>query len=415
MPAPSLSTTPEETEILDGLLKFVESEVVPIQRSVDKLFENQRLYWDENGREVRQITDARRKVRELSAAAGYYTMFCPESLGGAGLGVRLWFLAFEMLHHKYGPPYTMLPYFVLSHFTGGPHEVWEHASPELQAEVLPDLSSGKLQGAFGLSEPDAGSDSWMMRTTAVRDGDDWIINGMKQWTSWSPTADFVMVYAVTNKELFAQRKGGVSCFYVPTSTPGYSLAGIVKIFGQIGGDEGILAFDNVRVPNAYLVGELDKGFSLAMLGVRHGRLSNAARNLGFARWAMEKTIDYAKIRKTFGKPIGEHQAVQMYLAENAIKMYAARSMALDAAAKVDLGFDVRDEVSMVKAFTTKSCYEIFDKCIQIHGGMGIANETRLVDAWFMSRINQIAEGATEIQYRAIAQGLLAGRTNLEFQ
>lgn len=415
MHAPSLSITPEETQILDGLLKFVESEIEPIQRSVDKLFENQRLYWDENGKEVPQITEARRQVREAAARAGYYTMFCPESLGGAGLGVRLWFLAYEMLHYKYGPPYTQLPYFVLSHFTGGPHEVWEHASPELQAEVLPALSSGKLQGAFGLSEPDAGSDSWMMRTTAVRDGDDWIINGTKQWTSWSPTADFIMVYAVTNKELFAQRKGGVSCFYVPTDAPGYSLAGIVKIFGQIGGDEGILAFDNVRVPDTYRVGELDQGFALAMLGVRHGRLSNAARNLGFARWAMEKTVEYAKIRRTFGKPIGEHQAVQLYLAENAMKIYAGRSMALDAAGKVDQGHDARDEVSMVKAFVTKNCYEIFDKCMQIHGGMGISNETKLIDAWFMSRLNQIAEGATEIQYRQIAQGLMTGRLDLEFQ
>lgn len=415
MDAPSLSITPEEAQILDGLMKFVESEIEPIQRSVDKLFENQRLYWDENGKEVPQITEARRQVREAAAKAGYYTMFCPESLGGAGLGVRLWFLANEMLHHKYGPPYTQLPYFVLSHFTGGPHEVWEHASPELQAEVLPALSSGKLQGAFGLSEPDAGSDSWMMRTTAVRDGSDWIINGTKQWTSWSPTADFIMVYAVTNKERFAQRKGGVSCFYVPTNAPGYSLAGIVKIFGQIGGDEGILAFDSVRVPDTYRVGELDQGFALAMLGVRHGRLQNAARNLGFARWAMEKTVEYAKIRRTFGKPIGEHQAVQLYLAENAIKIYAGRSMALDAAGRVDQGYDARDEVSMVKAFVTKSCYEIFDKCMQIHGGMGISNETRLIDAWFMSRLNQIAEGATEIQHRQIAQGLMTGRFDLEFQ
>jgi acyl-CoA dehydrogenase len=416
MNAPSLSITPEETEILDGLLKFVESEVMPIQRSVDKLFENQRLYWDEaTGFEVPRITEARREVREVSARAGYYTMFCPESLGGSDLGVRLWFLAYEKLHHRYGPPYNLLPYTVISHFTSGPHEVWQYASPELQAEVLPDLASGKLQGAFGLTEPDAGSDSWMMRTTAVRDGDDWVINGTKQWTSWSPTADFIMVYAVTNKELFAQRKGGVTCFYVPTSTPGYSLAGVVKIFGQIGGDEGILSFDNVRVPDTYRVGELDKGFALAMLGVRHGRLSNAARNLGFARWAMEKTIDYAKIRKTFGKVIGEHQAVQTYLAENATKIYAGRCMALDAAGKIDQGFDMRDEVSMVKAYVTSSCHEVFSKCMQIHGGMGIANETRLIDAWFMSRLNQIAEGATEIQNRAIAQGVLSGRVNLEFQ
>jgi len=415
MQSPTLSTTSEETEILDGLMKFVESEVMPIQRSVDKLFADQRLYWEESGKESARITEARRKVREASARAGYYTMFCPEKFGGSELGVRLWFLAFEMLHHRYGPPYNLQPYSVLSHFTSGPHEVWEHASPELQAEVLGDLSSGKLQGAFGLSEPDAGSDSWMMRTTAVRDGDHWIINGTKQWTSWSPTADFIMVYAVTNKELFAQRKGGVTCFYVPTRTPGYSLAGIIRIFGQIGGDEGILAFDNVRVPDTYRVGELDKGFALAMLGVRHGRLANAARNLGFARWAMEKTIDYAKVRRTFGKPIGEHQAVQTYLAESAMKMYAGRAMSLDAAGKVDQGFDVRDEVSMVKAFVTQNCHEIFSKCMQIHGGMGIANETKLIDAWFMSKLNQIAEGATEIQYRSIAQGLLSGRTNLEFQ
>jgi len=404
-----------EQQVIDALHKFIDQQIMPIQKTIAKELENPRLYWDENGRESAKVTEARRAARMAAAEAGFYTMFCPTEFGGENLGIRLWFLCWESISHRYGAPITQLPYLVLSHFTGGPHEVWMHASEELKKKVLPDLSSGRIHGCFGLSEPDAGSDSWMMKTTAVRDGDDWVINGTKQWTSWSPTADFVMVYAVTDKETFAQRRGGITCFYVPTDTPGYQFSSVVKVFGQIGGDEGILTFTNVRVPDAYRVGEVGKGFDLAMLGVRHGRMSNAGRALGLSRWAMDKTLDYAKIRRTFGKTLGEHQTIQNYLAENAVKLYAGRLMALDCAAKADEGRDVRGEVSMVKLFCTRAGYEIIDKCIQIHGGMGLVNETNLFDALCVTRVMQIAEGATEIQFRSIAQLLSQGRVDLEFK
>jgi len=341
-------------------------------------------------------------------------MFCPTELGGAGLGTRQYFLCWEALATRYGAPINQFAYFILSSFSSGPSDVWVHASDTLKEEILPHLASGRYQGGFGLTEPDAGSDSWMMKTTAIRDGDDWVINGTKQWTSWSPTADFILVFAVTDKELVAQRRGGITCFYVPTNSPGYKFESVLKILGQIGGDEGILSFTNVRVPDRYRIGKVGEGFKVAMSGVRHGRLNHAGRSLGLARWALEKTIDYARLRKTFGKTLSQHQTIQNYLAECAIKLYAGRSMALDCAEKADRGQDVRGEISMLKLFCTNAAWEIVDTCMQIHGGMGLANETRLYDALFVLRVMRVAEGATEIQMRSVGQMLADGRLDLSF-
>jgi acyl-CoA dehydrogenase len=405
----------DDRQIIRSLHGFVEKEVMPVQARVKREFDDPRLYWQADGRESPVITEARREVRMKAAEAGFYTMFCPEAFGGANLGIRLWYLCWESLFHRYGAPGDQLPYYVLSHFTSGPHEVWEHASPELRAEVMPGLSSGQLQGAFGLSEPDAGSDSWMMKTRAVRDGDGWVINGSKQWTSWSPTADFIMVYAVTDPAMVAEKRGGITCFYVPTTTPGYRLESVIKLFGHLGGSEGILSFTDVRVPDAYRVGELHRGFDLAMLGVRHGRLANAGRTMGLSRWALEKAIDYAKVRKTFGHTLAEHQTIQNYLADCASKIYAARTMALDCATKADQGRDVRTEISILKLMSTQWAFEIVNTCMQIHGGMGLANETHLVDAWFQARMTHVTEGTNEIQRRSIAQNLLRGRVDLAFE
>ena len=414
-PLPLSIVSAEDQQVIDSLLKFIDQEIMPIQKALGETFTNPRLYWREDGHESEAITKAREAARVASAKAGYYTMFCPKEFGGAALGMRLWFLCWEAMHHRYGTPVSQLPYYVLSRFGSGPHEVWSHASESLKRTVIPELASGRLQGCFGMTEPDAGSDSWMMKTTAVKDGKDWLINGTKQWTSWSPTADFVMVYAVTDKEQVAARKGGISCFYVPTTTPGYRFESVLKIFGHIGGEEGILSFTDVRIPDEYRVGELHRGFDLAMLGVRHGRMSNVAMAIGLGRWAMDKAIAYANIRKTFGKTLAEHQTIQNYLAESVLKLYAARMMALDCAAKADLGRDVRTETSMAKLFATRSAYEVIDKCIQIHGGMGIANETGLFEALCHARLIQIGEGASEIQLRSIAQQLLRGRIDMTFQ
>ncbi|MBV9509946.1 MAG: acyl-CoA dehydrogenase, partial [Caulobacteraceae bacterium] len=211
-----------------------------------------------------------------------------------------------------------------------------------------------------------------------------------------------------------QKRGGITCFYVPTTTPGYRLESVIRMFGHLGGEEGILSFTDVRVPDAYRVGEVDKGFDLAMLGVRHGRLANAGRTIGLARWAMDMAVDYAKVRKTFGQTLAEHQTIQNYLAENATKLYAARAMAVDCATKADAGRDVRTEASIVKLYATRSAFEIIDSCMQIHGGMGFANETKLYAAWIQARQCFVTEGPNEIQLRSIAQNLLKGRVDLSF-
>ena len=268
----------------------------------------------------------------------------------------------------------------------------------LKAEVIPDLAAGKLQGCFALSEPDAGSDSFAMRTTAVRSGDDWLINGTKQWISWSPSADFVMVYAVTDRDMMqARRGGGITCFYVPADTRGFRVDSVIKMFGRIGGEEGILSFQDVRVPDRYRVGEVNRGFSLAMLGTRHGRLANAGRTSGLARWALDKAVAYAKIRKTFEVALAEHQTIRNYLAESAIDLYSARAMALDCAGRIDNGADGRAEVSMVKVYATQVAFRVIDRAMQIHGGMGLTNETELSDAWMNTRMTRSPRGQMNIQ------------------
>lgn len=405
-----------DQELLDALHSFVKKEIMPIQKEVQHLLDNPRLHYQEDGREVPEITAARKRARMASANAGFYTMFCPKEFGGEDLGVRQWFLCWESMFHKYGPPSTQLPYFILSHFTGGPNETWNHASPEVRERVLPGVSSGQLQGCFALTEPDAGSDNWNMKTTAVRDGDHWIINGSKQWITWSPTADFILLFAKTNKELAEKRKGGITCFFVPTDTPGYKLLSVLKVWGSIGGDEGLLSFDNVRIPDSYRMGEVDRGFELAMLGVRHGRLANAGRTLGQARWCLEKAIDYAKVRRTFGKTIAEHDTIRNYLGECAIELYAARTMALDAAAKCDNeSHDDRAEISMLKVFATRTAFNVINRTMQVMGGMGIANETKMIDSFHQARTTWIVEGTNEIQLRTISRYLLEDKIDLGFQ
>jgi butyryl-CoA dehydrogenase len=405
----------DQTEIIKGLHSFVDSAVRPIQDDLGDVFTDPRKYYLQDGRGSPLVTDARRRARELSAQAGYYTMFCPKEFGGADLGLKSWFLCWESLFHRYGAPVNQLAYFILSHFTSGPHEVWQHASDSLKAEVIPGLAAGKLQGCFALSEPDAGSDSFAMSTTAVRSGDDWVINGTKQWISWSPSADFVMVYAVTDRDMMQTRRGGgITCFYVPAGTPGFQVDSVIKLFGRIGGEEGILSFQDVRVPDRYRVGEVNRGFNLAMLGTRHGRLANAGRTLGLARWALDKAVAYAKTRKTFDVALADHQTIRNYLAESAIDLYSGRTMALDCAGRIDNGADGRSEVSMVKVYTTQVAFKVIDRAMQIHGGMGLANETELSDAWMNTRMTRITEGANEIQMRSIAAYLLSGRIDLGF-
>jgi acyl-CoA dehydrogenase len=394
-------------EFLSGLEQFVDRYVIPLERDHAELFGSPQLRYAPNGGYSAKVVALIKDVRGRSADAGYFTAFCPTDIGGGGLGSELMVRAYERLHHRYGPVY-MLPHEVLSHWTSGPSFLCSHLHPVLREQVLDGLMSGRLSTCFGMSEPDAGSDAWRMSTRAEKVDGGWVISGMKQWISNSPYADYVFLFAVTDTELQRQRKGGVSCFLVPMNAPGVSVDSVIRLFGDDGGNEAILSFREVKVADEALVGELGSGFRMAMQGVGIGRTYNAARCVGLARWALEKATEYAKIRVTFGQPIASYQGISFQLAESAMDIHAARLMALDLGARLDRGELAVAEMAMAKAFCVEACYRVYERSMQICGGMGLTSEVGLYRGWHQARILKLADGSSEILRRTVAARLLKG-------
>lgn len=394
----------DERSILEGVLSFIEKKVQPIQAANSDYFDDIRLYFDGEGKESEAVVQARRAVRVAAAEAGYYNLFTPAELGGEDLGNQFFVHMVEEISERYGPGEPREPFAndVLANVFMGPGPIWLHATAELREKILPSLMAGEVRGSFGMSEPDSGSDVWGMRTKAFKDGDEWVINGSKQWTSWVADADYLFVFAVTDPAAVAERTGGISCFYVPTDTPGYRLESMIPLFGDPGGKEGILAFEDVRIPDAWRIGDVDDGLRMGFLTLTKTRLWQAARCIGEARWAFNESAEYAKVRHTFGKPISEHQSIQNLLADMAVDIYSSHTMAMDCARLADAGGDVRLETEMVKYHATNAGVRVFDSAMQIHGGMGVVSETRLFDGWRFARVSRITEGSDQIMQRMIS-------------
>lgn len=404
---------PEEiVQIGDSLIRFVDQEVAPIEAANKALLASDRTIYDEQGRFTPQVEALKLTVRMKSAEAGFYTMFGPEELGGGGLGpVAAVYLNGRLAAHC-GPGRTLIhPVVIPSPFTNGLSPVLTFLDPALHDTYLPQLGSGEKTLCFGLSEPDAGSDVFAMKTRAVRDGDGWAITGTKQWITNGPYADYAMIFAVTDPDLAAARKGGITGFFVDTTWEGFNVVSTIPIMGQLGAEIGILSFDGLRVPDSHRLGEVNQGLKVAMRGVNTGRLGLSATCIGLARWALVQAVDYARVRKTFGKPIGEHQAVQILLADSAAEIYAAETMLMDCAQKLERGEKALAETSMVKLHCTDAANRVFDRCIQAHGGMGLTNELRLEAGYRFTRSMRIPDGTSEIQRRTIARDLLANGVN----
>ena len=401
-------TVPEQSRLLiDGLLQFLRAEVDPLEASLGETASDPHQRYDETGRYRPALLDAVRTVRTRSAAAGYYGAFVPEAVGGGGLDFVTYFLAWEALYHRAGPG-RPLPIWALAHWATGPNTIHRHLDPAVRAQYLPSLLAGETSSCFALSEPDAGSDAWAIRTRAVRDGDNWRISGTKQWITNSPYADVGIVFTVTDPARSAKREGGVTAFFFDTHQPGFHVDSVIRLFGHAGGEEAIISFDDYVVPDSQRLGPVDEGFPLALEGVNFGRVYNGARSVGLGRWALEQATDYARQRVAFGKPIGEQQMVQAMLADSAIDLYAARSMGIDCAWRIDTQGRAVKETSMMKAFATEACFRVFDRAIQVFGGMGMTNETRLYDGLHTARTIRIADGSAEILRRTIARELLKG-------
>lgn len=395
----------------DALIRFVDREVAALEHEHRALLSNERTVYGEDGRYSPAVLALRRQVRVRSAELGFYTALSAESLGGGGLGAQAAVYVQERLNAHCGPERHLVQTVVLpSPFTNGLSPVLRHLEPAVLATCRDALASGDKTLCFGLSEPDAGSDVFGMRTRAVRDGNHWVINGTKQWITNAPYADFAMIFAVTNEELARAHRGGITGFFLPTTATGFSVPGVIPVMGHLGADIGIITLDNVRVPDAQRLGDVDRGLAVALDGVNAGRLSMAASCVGLARWALDQALAYAQVRKTFGQPIADHQAVQFMLAECAMDIYACKAMVRHCAWLVDEGRPAAKEVSIVKASATEMVGRVMDRAIQIHGGMGLTNELRLEAGYRWARTMRIPDGTSEIQRRTIARRLLDGDT-----
>jgi alkylation response protein AidB-like acyl-CoA dehydrogenase len=403
---------PEDVRaVRDGLLDFARKEVLPRHDKHHDLFENPRRLYREDGRFSDELKGLIGEVRRASAKAGYYNMCVPEALGGGGLAHLAYYVGWEALFHLCGPQNWLMLY-VISHWAFGPSRLLEKVTAEAREKILAPMMAGEASMCFGLSEPGAGSDAAALATKAVPDGNAWRITGRKIWTSNSPVADYCIVFAITDSERAAARKGGISAFLVPTASPGFEVQRIIKLFGHIGGDEAELRLENVRVEPWQLVGELHQGFAAALYGVSLGRIYNSARAVGYGRWALEKALDYAQQRKAFGKAIAEYQGVTFPLAESAMELHAAHLMGLNVASLLDQGAPAVKELAMAKAYSVQVGYRAVDRAMQTHGAMGFTNELGLHHAWHSLRIVNVADGTNEILNRSIVQRLLKGDTEL---
>ncbi len=391
----------------EGLRAFAEAEILPRHEANLDLFEDQRRLYDSAGRFSEELLNLIGEVRRAASKAGYYQMCVPEELGGGGLGHLAYFVGFEELFHTCGPQNWLMLYAV-SHWAFGPSRLLEKLTERARDGMLAPMMAGEKSMCFGLSEPGAGSDASRITTRAVPDGDGWRITGRKVWTSNSPVADYCVVFAVTDPDT----RGGISAFLVPTDAPGFEIQRIIKLFGHIGGDEAELTLDDVRVEPWQLVGDLHKGFAAALYGVSLGRIYNSARAVGYGRWALEQALDYAGVRKAFGKTISEFQGVTFPLAESATELHAAHLMALNAATLLDRGDAAVKELSMAKAYAVQVGYKAVDRAMQTHGAMGFTNELGLYHAWHALRIVNVADGTNEILNRTIVQRLMKGDREL---
>jgi hypothetical protein len=262
-----------------------------------------------------------------------------------------------------------------------------------------------MLGAFCLTEPHVGSDASGLRTTATRDGDHFVLNGVKQFITSGKNADVAIVMAVTDK---AAGKRGISAFLVPTKTPGYTVARIEDKLGQHSSDTAQILFENCRVPASLMIGEEGAGYKIALAGLEGGRIGIASQSVGMARAAFEAALKYAKEREAFGKPIFEHQAVQFKLADMATQIEAARSLIHHAASLKDAGVPCLTQAAMAKLFASEMAERICSDAIQIHGGYGYVTDFPVERIYRDVRVCQIYEGTSDIQKILIGRGLASG-------
>jgi butyryl-CoA dehydrogenase len=372
--------TSEQEMIRDAMRQFAQERLAPFSAE-----------WD---REHRFPKEALQELASLGAMG----MVVPEEWGGAGLDYVSLVLALEEIAAGDGATSTIVS--VQNSLACG--ITLKYGSDAQKDRYLRRLASGEWLGCFCLTEPQAGSDAAALRCRAVRDGDHWVLNGTKQFITSGKYAQLALVFAVTDK---AAGKKGISCFLVPTDTPGYIVSRLEEKMGQHASDTATITLENCRIPADHLMGQEGQGYKIALSNLEAGRIGISAQSVGMARAALEAAVKYAKDRIAFDVPIVEHQAVSFRLADMATQIEAAHQLTLHAATLKDAQHPCLKEASMAKLFASTMAERVCSDAIQIHGGYGYVSDFPVERIYRDVRVTQIYEGASDIQRLVIARAV----------
>jgi butyryl-CoA dehydrogenase len=380
--------TDEQKMIRDAARDFAAREVAPKAAELDKT--------------SRWPTEIVARMAEL----GFLGMAIPEEYGGGGLDALSYALAMEEISAACASCGVIMS--VNNSLFCDP--LYKFGTDQQKKDILTPVASGKKLGCFGLTEPMSGSDAQTMVTSAEKTKDGWSLNGAKNWITNGPHADFILVFAITEKVPQGEGKPPRlkhTAFVIPKGTPGYTQAAPDHKLGIHAAHSCTVFFENCQVPDSAVVGKVGEGFKVAMATLDGGRIGIASQALGIARAAMDVSVAYAKERKSFGVPIAQHQAIQFMLSDMATQLDAARLLTWRAAVMKDEGVRHTTESAIAKLFASEMATRVAHKAIQVHGGYGYSSEFPVERNYRDARITEIYEGTSEIQRIVIAASLLA--------
>lgn len=373
-----MKLTDEQCMIRDSVRDYVQSRIAPYAAE-----------WDKTGHFPAE------QLKEMGEL-GLFGMVIPEQWGGSDIGYVGFALALEEVAAGDGACSTILS--VTNSVVCG--SLLGFASEFLKTQYLKPLASGKLLGCFCLTEAQAGSDAAAIKTSAVRDGDGYVLNGSKTFITSGNNAQVAIVFAVTDPQL---GKKGISAFLVPTDNPGYQVGTVEDKMGQHASDTAQVFLKDCRITDDHLIGDEGEGYKIALMNLASGRIGIGAQSVGMARAAYEIALAYARERETFGKPIIEHQAVAFRLADMATQLEAAHLMVMNAAQLREADEPCLKQASMAKLFASEAAEKICSSAIQVLGGYGYLKDFNLERIYRDVRISQIYEGTSDIQRIVIAR------------
>ncbi len=374
----------EHRMVLDLVERFVADELLPLEKAV--------LEREVAGEALGLRPEEEAPLLEKSKALGLWALDAPEEVGGVNLPVPVMLGIVERLHG------TIVP-FQFPPDSPNLHMLMAVASPEQKVKYMEPYAQGLMRSCIAISEPGAGGDPAGMKTRAVKDGDDWVINGRKIWVSNVPKSDFIILMAVTDPEKGA--RGGITAFIVDRDTPGFIIEREIPMIGGYRTYE--LVIDNLRLPDSQILGAVGQGFAPMQKRLTVRRLEIGARCIGIAERALAMMSAHVQQRVTFGEKLSDRQAIQWWVADAATKIHATRLMVMDGAVKAEQGQDVRTEASMIKVFATEMAEEVVDHAMQSFGAMGMTREIPLAVMAQRLRVARVYEGPTEVHRMVIAR------------